>query len=70
MNPRFTIGKIRGKYLVLELLLCTRKNESLHFLHEVNKSSRTYLVEMLKYIRFRACEEKVNKENLQKINFL
>ena len=48
------LGKIRGKYLILEVLIHLEYTQILQFLHRLSKKSRQYMVHNLKYIKFRA----------------
>ena len=53
---RFKIGKIRGRYVVLEVFLYMSMKESKRWLHHLSKSSRMYLVEMLEMINIRGAK--------------
>ena len=48
-----TLGKLKGRYLLLELFLNLDESAILKFLHQLSQISRQYLIEMYKYIKNR-----------------
>ena len=61
------LGKIRGKYIILEVLIHLEYTEILRFLHMLSKKGRQYMVHNLRYIKFRGPKETYYNENRQKV---
>jgi hypothetical protein len=61
------LGKIRGKYIILEVLIHLEFTEILLFLHSLSKKGRQYMVYNLRYIKFRSPLDIYYKENRQRI---
>ncbi len=49
----FTLGKLKGRYLLLELLLYLDEPSTFKILHKLSSLSRRYLTEMYRYIKKR-----------------
>ena len=43
-------GKIKGKYVIIEILINIEYNNALRFLWEVNKHGRTFVLKQLNHI--------------------